>query len=305
MNKQNENKQPSPRRPAHEGKIIKPAFPSEAAQEETQLFQTEKPTRKLEDLVISDSARQQIEGLLVRIEHQEVLYQQYGLEEIDPSGGRKSINLYGPPGTGKTFAAEAIAEALGVDLIRVNYSEIESKFVGETAKNIRAVFTSALNSESLLFFDEADSILGSRLSNVSQSTDHAVNVSRSVMLLELDAHPGVTVFATNFPANYDPAFVRRILGHVEMPLPDEEQREKLWKFHLPEKMPVELTDDDRQELVKKSAGLAGGDILNIVITAASSSIARGGPGTPITVDDFVTATDNWVRSRNDVGKKPD
>ena len=74
----------------------------------------------------------------------------------------------------------------------------------------------------MLFYDEADSILGKRLSNVSQSTDHAVNVSRSVMLLELDSFKGVTLFATNFMSNYDSAFVRRIIGHIEMPLPTED-----------------------------------------------------------------------------------
>ncbi len=289
--------------PTHEGRVVgTEARPSQTAETEA-LFETETPVRRLADLVVPPSASRQIETLLTRIRHHSVLYEQYGLNEVDPHGGRKSINLYGPPGTGKTFGAEAIASELGLDIIRVNYAEIESKYVGETAKNIRSVFNLARTSGALLFFDEADSILGSRLSNVSQSTDHAVNVSRSVMLLELDRHAGVTVFATNFPANYDAAFVRRILGHVEMPLPEAEQRLELWDFHIPERMPVELSPTDKQRLVTETEGLAGGDILNIVVTAAASSIARSGPGTPIVLHDFLDAANDWKRSRQDVGKK--
>jgi SpoVK/Ycf46/Vps4 family AAA+-type ATPase len=141
-------------------------------------------------------------------------------------------------------------------IIRANYAEIESKYVGETAKNIKAAFQKAKETGALLFFDEADSILGRRLSNVRQSTDHAVNVSRSVMLLELDQFSGVTVFATNLASNYDTAFIRRILGHIEMPLPDADQRLRLWQVHTPSRMPVELD----------------GDVLNIVVNAASTAL---------------------------------
>lgn len=109
-------------------------------------------------------------------------------------------------------------------MICVNYAEIESKFVGETPKNIKEAFQFAEEKQAILFFDEADSILGKRFSNVSQSTDHAVNVSRSVMLLELDSFKGVTLFASNFMSNYDSAFVRRIIGHIEMRLPTEQGR---------------------------------------------------------------------------------
>ena len=193
------------------------------------LFTVETPRRQLKDLIVPDATRVQITSLLAKIKYQHVLYDDFGLREIDPYGGRTAINLYGPPGTGKSFAAEAIAHELGLGLIRANYAEIESKYVGETAKNIKAAFQKANEMQAVLFFDEADSILGRRLTNITQSTDHAVNVSRSVMLLELDHFSGVTVFATNLASNYDTAFVRRILGHVEMPLPNTEDRARLWR----------------------------------------------------------------------------
>jgi hypothetical protein len=160
------------------------------------------------------------------------MYDDFGLGEIDPYGGRTAINLYGPPGTGKSFAADAIANELGMGIIRVSYAEIESKYVGETPKNIKAAFQKARETNALLFFDEADSVLGRRLTSVTQSTDHAVNVSRSVMLLELDRFSGVTVFATNLAVNYDPAFVRRILGHIEWRQCRGASRSPSWHRHL-------------------------------------------------------------------------
>lgn len=253
------------------------------------LFVVEAPRRRLADLVLPDDTRQQLQSLLTKIRYHRLLYEEFGLGEIDPDGGRTAINLYGPPGTGKSFAAEAIAHELGLGIIRVNYAEVESKFVGETAKNIKAAFQKARESQALLFFDEADSILGRRLTNVSQSTDHAVNVSRSVMLLELDRFSGVAVFATNLAANYDTAFIRRILGHVALPLPDAAARRRLWRYHLPARMPVQLEAGDWERLVTETDGLAGGDILNSVVSAAALALQREGPACRIRLDDFLAA----------------
>jgi SpoVK/Ycf46/Vps4 family AAA+-type ATPase len=244
---------------------------------------------------------QRLRALLTKIRYHHVLYDEFGLGEVDPYGGRTAINLYGPPGTGKSFAAEAMAHELGMGLIRANYAQIESKYVGETAKNIKAAFQKAAETGALLLFDEADSILGRRLSNVRQSTDHAVNVSRSVMLLELDRFSGVTVFATNLASNYDTAFIRRIVGHLEMPLPDADGRARLWRAHIPAPMPVDLSADDWTRLVAESEGLAGGDILNIVVNAASMALEREGPQCTIGVDDFLAAVNAGKRAKREIG----
>ena len=290
--------------PIMEGRQIAPgAGPDTRVDEQARrqaLFEVEAPQRQLKNLVIPDSTRRQLNSLLVKVRHQNVLYQDFGLETIDPHGARTAINLYGPPGTGKSFAAEAIAHELGMGLIRANYAEIESKFVGETAKNIRAAFQRAAEVEAVLFFDEADSILGRRLSHVRQSTDHAVNVSRSVMLLELDGFDGLTIFATNLASNYDSAFVRRILGHVELPLPDADQLRQLWTYHLPEKMPLALSAEGRQQLVLESDGLSGGDILNAVINAASAAIEREGPTCTVNLADFSNAIQAAKRAKAEI-----
>jgi SpoVK/Ycf46/Vps4 family AAA+-type ATPase len=282
---------------------VKPVSLSESADlaKRQEMFVAEKPLRKLQDLVLSVHTREQIIGLLTKIRHHRLLYETFGLNQVDPRGGRTAINFYGPPGTGKTLAAEVLASELGLRLIRANYAEIESKFVGETPKNIRAAFLKAEQGGALLFFDEADSILGKRLSNVSQSTDHAVNLSRSVMLMQLDQFNGVVVFATNLASNYDPAFVRRILGHVEMPLPNAEVRALLWRSLIPSPMPVHLSDADRTRLVNASDGFAGGDILNAIINAAAQAIQRGGVNCVIRVEDFAWAIEIGKKAKIEIG----
>ncbi len=293
-------------RPVIEGRVAQPGGLRAAEREVDQarrlaLFEVEAPRRRLCDLVVPVATQSQLNALLTKIRHHKLLYEDFGLGEVDPYGGRTAINLYGPPGTGKSFAAEAIAAELGLGIIRANYAEIESKYVGETAKNIKAAFQKAREVNAVLFFDEADSILGRRLSNITQSTDHAVNVSRSVMLLELDRFSGVTIFATNLASNYDSAFVRRILGHVEMPLPDAEARARLWRSHIPARLPVALELQDWERLVAETEGLAGGDILNCVVAASAQAIEREGPTCQVALDDFRAAIAAVRRAREVVG----
>jgi SpoVK/Ycf46/Vps4 family AAA+-type ATPase len=287
--------------PVAEGRVMAPAESELARRLDT--FIVETPVRRFADLILPDETLAQLHSLLAKIRYHRVLYEDFGLGEIDPYGGRTAINLYGPPGTGKSFAAEAIARELGMGLIRANYAEIESKYVGETAKNIRAAFQKARESGALLLFDEADSILGRRLSSVRQSTDHAVNVSRAVMLLELDRFSGVTVFATNLASNYDTAFIRRILGHVAMPLPDDERRARLWRYHIPDRMPARLSKKDWARLASASEGLSGGDILNAVVNAAAAALEREGPGCTVTLGDFLKAIAAAKKAKEEIGVK--
>lgn len=305
MNDTQNNAEQPIRRPVMGGRIIPPgggSLPGEPGEgARMDLFEVEKPVRRFADLIVPNDTLQQLRALLTRIRYNRVLYEDFGLAAVDPYGGRTAINLYGPPGTGKSFAAEAIAHELGMGIIRVNYAEVESKYVGETAKNIKAAFAKAREANAVLFFDEADSILGRRLTNVRQSTDHAVNISRSVMLLELDRFSGVTIFATNLASNYDSAFVRRILGHVEMPLPGPEARLALWRAHIPAQMPADLSDSDWERLVEESTGLAGGDVLNCVINAASAALEREGPGCRITLEDFLRAIEASMRAKAEIG----
>ena len=265
------------------------------------MFTVEMPKRNLSKLVVPEKTHKQIASILTKIKNYDLLYNKFGLKEIDASGGRTLINLYGPPGTGKSFAAEAIAYELGKKIVRANYAEIESKFVGETPKNIKAIFKVAKDEDAVLIFDEADSILGKRLSSVTQSTDHAVNVSKSVMLLEMDNFSGITIFTTNFGQNYDSAFVRRIIGHIEFTLPDFERRKKIFNNLIPNKLPVILLDNEKTKIIHETEGFSGGDLLNVVIYVASSAVERDGEKCKVTLSDFLNAVEIIKKAKNEIG----
>lgn len=265
------------------------------------MFTVERPKRSLSKLVVPEKTQKQIASILTKIKNYDLLYNKFGLKEIDASGGRTLINLYGPPGTGKSFAAEAIAYELGKKIVRANYAEIESKFVGETPKNIKAIFKVAKDEDAVLIFDEADSILGKRLSSVTQSTDHAVNVSKSVMLLEMDNFSGITIFTTNFGQNYDAAFVRRIIGHIEFTLPDFEGRKEIFNNLIPDKLPIKLSDDEKTKIIHNTEGFSGGDLLNVVIYAASSAVEHDGEKCRVKLNDFLNAVEIIKKAKNEIG----
>ena len=122
-------------------------------------------------------------------------------------------------------------------MICVDYAEIESKYVGETSKNLSRLFQTAKEQDTVIFFDEADALLSKRVTNMTSATDVSVNQTRSVLLNLLNQYQGVILFATNFIQNFDAAFLRRIKYHIPFHLPDEAMRERLWRMYIPEKNP--------------------------------------------------------------------
>jgi SpoVK/Ycf46/Vps4 family AAA+-type ATPase len=262
------------------------------------LFTPLPPRRRLDDLVLTADTDRQLRTALAKIQYHDKLYREWGLETIHPEGSGIAINLYGPPGTGKSFAAEAIAQHLDRPIIRIDYAQIESRFVGDTPKNIVAAFEAAKTENAVLFFDEADSVLSRRATNITQAADYGVNVSRSTLLLQLDSFDGVVLFATNLASNYDPAFVRRILAHVYFPLPDEAALTKLWRYHLPSALP--LADDVTPEaLAHDSVGLSGGDVLNVVILAAAAAVEQ--QASAVGMSHFAESLAQIRRSKQEVG----
>ncbi len=233
------------------------------------------PRHTLAQLILDQDTLERIREATNVLVSQDLLYETWGLCSVARTGRRVALNFYGPPGTGKTLAADAIADLLGKQILRISYAEIESKYVGETPKNIKAAFAKAAETGALLFFDEADSILGKRLVNVSQSADNSINVARSTTLIELDNFNGAVIFASNLVKNYDTAFLRRMLAHVEFRLPATEQREQIWRGHIPPQLPL-AADVDFEALAVYSEGAAGGDIQNAVLLAASYASMRRG-----------------------------
>ena len=277
-----------------------PASLEGAAARPNRVFSTRTPRVRLADIVLPAVTRAAIGTLVDRVTHHELLYDHWELSRIDPSGRCQAINFYGLPGTGKTLCAEALAAELGRGMIEVNYAEIESKYVGETPKNICQAFDQAAAENAVLFFDEADSILGRRMTNVSQAADQAVNVTRAVMLKQLDAFPGVVVFATNLARNFDSAFVRRILFHIEVAPPGLDERRLLWKRMVSSRVPgSESLDWDR--LAAESEGLVGGEIKNAVIIALSNLAPRVSAGERLSLEGMLSAVARVRHAKENVG----
>ena len=225
------------------------------------------------DVILPRHTRRMMDEAIGSLRFHKLIYTDWGFAEVDPMGRNMVINFYGPPGTGKTLAAEALAGTLGLKFIHIGISEIESKFVGDTAKNISAAFQSAALQGALLFFDEADTLLGARLSSVTQGIDNEINAMRSTMLIELERFNGVVVFATNFAKNYDSAFVSRIRYHIAFKLPDLEGRKQLWSKMLVPGVPLA---EDRETLIERCAtaseGLSGREVRTVLRTAFPRAI---------------------------------
>ncbi|MBR4310787.1 MAG: ATP-binding protein [Akkermansia sp.] len=231
-------------------------------------FNLAAPLYSLEDVVLNADTRKKLETLLTVIRKHDFIYSTWGLADVDHGGRCVSVNFYGPPGTGKTMCAMALAHAFGKKIIDVDYAELESKYVGDTGKNIEAAFRFAREHDAVLFFDEADSILGKRMSQVTQATDHAVNTSRAVMLKQLDQYDGIVVFASNLAENFDKAFSRRILSHIEVGLPDAPSRRILWqKFMMPTVPGAGAVEVE--QLLEASEHMSGGDMKNAFVKACA------------------------------------
>lgn len=234
------------------------------------VFEVRKPKYTIKDAVLSEKTGVAISDFLAYKENYDTVFNVWNLKDTHAHHHQTSVNFYGPPGTGKTFSAHGIAHSLGKNIISVNYADIESKFVGETSKNITTLFELAAKEDCVIFFDEADAILSRRVSNMSTSSDVSVNQTRSVLLTLMDNHKGLIIFATNFITNYDPAFMRRILSHIEFTLPDEKARTLLWEKYIPESLPLNPTVS-YVCLANLSESLAGADISNAVLKAALSA----------------------------------
>ena len=239
--------------------------PAKKSKENSIEFFPEDPKYSFEEVILPQSVKEKILDVANYAENSKKVFEEWGLQKVYKQSKRIGINLYGAPGTGKTMAAHAIAKYLGRKILIVNYADIESKYVGETPKNIRRAFESAKNSNSILFFDEADAILSKRVTGMQSAHDVSVNQTRSVMLMLMNDYQDFVIFATNFIENFDPAFMRRISTHIEFQLPDLECRKKLWQHYILPTMPNNI---DIDELAEKYEGISGSDISNAVLMAA-------------------------------------
>ena len=212
---------------------------------------------------------------LVQVTNHDLIFNRWGLGERHPTGLALAFNFAGPSGTGKTICAEAIAHVLGRRLLLVRYAELESMWMGETPKNVAAVFRRAREERAVLFFDEADAIASRRSTSVEQGFNRESNTVVSVLLQELEAFSGVVIFATNLAANFDPAFERRIRTHVLFEMPGIEERRQIWRVQMHPTL-TPLADDVDFGTLAERYEVSGGDIRNAVLRAALAAASEPG-----------------------------
>ena len=230
-------------------------------------------------MILPPRTRAALDQALSLVHSHELIFNRWGLGERHSTGLGLAFNFAGPSGTGKTICAEAIATALGKNILSVRYAEMESMWAGETPKNVAAVFRIANEQGAVLFFDEADAIASRRTTGATQGYQRESNTVVNVLLKELEMFNGVVIFATNLAVNFDPAFERRIRTHVRFEMPGVDEREQIWKVQLhPLKTPL-AADVNFRELAERYE-VSGGDIKNAVLKAAT--MAAGQPGDDLT-----------------------
>ena len=231
------------------------------------------PKYAWDDIVLPDDQMAQLHEICQQAKHQHIVYGQWGFDRKLSLGKGLNALFSGPPGTGKTMAAEVVANELQLDLYRIDLSQVVSKYIGETEKNLRQIFHEAQTSNAILFFDEADALFGKR-SEVKDAHDRYANIEIGYLLQKMEEYDGIAILATNLRQNIDEAFVRRMQVIVEFPFPDEEYRRRIWGVIFPREAP--LGEDINFDALAREVKLAGGSIKNIALAAAFYAASDGG-----------------------------
>ena len=216
-----------------------------------------------DDLVLPPPALGSLREIGVHVRHRTTVYERWGFAERSRRGLGISALFAGASGTGKTMAAEVLAAELRLDLYRIDLSQVVSKYIGETEKNLRRVFDAAEEGGAVLLFDEADALFGKR-TEVKDSHDRYANIEVSYLLQRMEAYRGLAILTTNMKEALDTAFLRRIRFIVHFPFPDAPARAEIWRRTFPSATPVDGLDPIRLAQLN----LAGGNIRNVALSAA-------------------------------------
>ncbi len=218
-----------------------------------------------DDIVLIEDSLEILHEISNTIKHRHVVYGEWGFADKLATGLGLNVLFAGESGTGKTMAADIMAGELGLDLYKIDLSGIISKYIGETEKNLDRIFAEARTSNAILFFDEADAVFGKR-SEVRDSHDRYANIEISYLLQKMEEYDGVVILATNLASNMDDAFVRRMHFVVDFPIPEADNRLRIWQVHFPASAPRK--DDLDLEFMAQRFKIAGGNIRNIVLGSA-------------------------------------
>ncbi|MFQ5524976.1 MAG: AAA family ATPase [Thermoanaerobaculia bacterium] len=231
------------------------------------------PRYRWEDIVLPDHQMTQVRCIAEQVRYRHIVFGEWGFGRKLSHGKGLSALFAGPTGTGKTMAAEVVANDLGLELYKIDLSQVVSKYIGETEKNLDRVFAAAESASAILFFDEADALFGKR-SEVRDSHDRYANVEISYLLQKMEEYEGIAILATNLRRHMDEAFLRRLQFVIEFPFPTRDYREAIWRVTLPPEVPL-AGELDLGELAR-DVRLSGGNIKNICVAAAYLAAADGG-----------------------------
>jgi predicted nucleic acid-binding protein len=230
--------------------------------------------QRWDDLVLPAESLEEIHEMIARVKHKRTVYEDWGFARKVAKGLGISALFSGPPGTGKTMAAGIIADELALDLYQIDLSRIVSKWVGETEKNLAALFEAAEAGHAILLFDEADSLFAKR-TQVKSSVDRYANLEVNYLLQRMESFNGITILTTNLDSVIDDAFRRRISFRIEFPLPEADERALLWRALLPSEASV--GDDIDWAALARRFEMSGGYIKNAVLRAAFLAAEDGEP----------------------------
>jgi hypothetical protein len=237
-----------------------------------ELAQHIEPTATWDDLVVPELQRQTLYEIAMHVRQRATVYETWGFGAKSSRSLGISALFAGASGTGKTMAAEVLANELRLDLYRIDLSQVVSKYIGETEKNLRRIFDAAEQGGAILLFDEADALFGKR-SEVKDSHDRYANIEVSYLLQRMEAYHGLAILTTNMKSALDPAFLRRLRFVVQFPFPDAAQRRDIWQRIFPDATPTDGLDLARLARLN----IAGGNIRNIALNAAFWAAEAGEP----------------------------
>jgi ATP-dependent 26S proteasome regulatory subunit len=229
------------------------------------------PAAVWDDLVLSQEQIRVLREISLHMRERTRVYDEWGFAAKSHRGLGISALFEGTSGTGKTMAAEVLANELRLDLYRIDLSAVVSKYIGETEKNLRAIFDAAETAGAILLFDEADALFGKR-SEVRDSHDRYANIEVSYLLQRMESYRGLAILTTNMKNALDGAFMRRIRFVVQFPFPDATYRTEIWKRIFPLNLPKENIDFNKLSKLT----VAGGNIRNIALNAAFIAANDGG-----------------------------
>lgn len=222
------------------------------------------------DLILNPKTEQQIQDIKIWLDHNSSFINNWGMDKKIKPGFRALF--YGPSGTGKTLTATLLGKQFQKEVYRIDLSQVVSKYIGETEKNLEKVFNKAENKDWILFFDEADALFGKR-TNVQNSHDRYANQEVSYLLQRVEDFPGLIILASNYKSNIDQAFVRRFNAIINFPMPNPSERYEIWKRSFPEK--AFLAEDIDVLSVANKYELTGSSIINVIHYASLQTISNG------------------------------